>query len=77
MSNFALMIDNPRDLVMGRKLDNPTGDPALAADQRYRAGQVKPLIAGGGQSDSAGASSQAAPSASMSPGASGAPPAGQ
>jgi pilus assembly protein CpaD len=74
MSNLANMIDNPRDLVMGRKLENPTGDPALAADQRYRSGLVKPLLANGGQApQQPGASAQA----SAAPSGGGAPPAGQ
>jgi pilus assembly protein CpaD len=38
-TNFSLMIADPRDLVIGRSLGAPTGDPALYGYARYRNGK--------------------------------------
>jgi pilus assembly protein CpaD len=65
-TDFALMLDNPRDLVMGRTLAPADSLPAIDAVQRYHAGKVKPLL--GGSSSSSSSQSGAA-------GASAAPPA--
>lgn len=51
-TNFALMIADPRDLVIGRKMGPEVGDPALAAVERFREGKPKALLGGA----SAGAS---------------------
>ena len=72
-SNFALMVDNPRDLMVGRTLAPGEGDPALGAVQRYRNEAVKPLI---GASASGGAPGGASSSSSSSPAMSGSAPAG-
>lgn len=53
-TDLALMIDDPRDLVIGRTLDPAAAEPAIEPVTRYRAGKVKPLI-GGGPSAGAGA----------------------
>jgi type IV pilus biogenesis protein CpaD/CtpE len=41
--NLRLMVADPRDLDRGASPAGPTGDAALAAVQRHRAGQVKSL----------------------------------
>jgi len=56
-TNFALMVADPRDLVIGRTLGPAEGDSALLAVQRYRADKLKPLPGGGSQ---AGAGASAA-----------------
>lgn len=46
VSNFGLMVADPRDLVVGRTLGPKEGDPAIAAIDRYRAGKPKDLPGG-------------------------------
>lgn len=41
VTNFSLMVADPRDLVIGRTLDPAQGDPAFAGVARYREGKVK------------------------------------
>lgn len=67
MTNLSLMVDNPRDLMVGRELGPAEADPAADAVKRYRTGQVKPLLAGqqsGGAAGGAGAASSAMPGGS-------------
>lgn len=45
-TDFALMIDNPRDLVMGRTPGPAGAEPAIDAVERYRTDRVKPLVGG-------------------------------
>lgn len=45
-TDFALMLDNPRDLVMGRALAPADAGQASDAVERYRTGHVKPLLGG-------------------------------
>lgn len=62
MNNLALMVDNPRDLMMGQELGPAGAEPAIDAVKRYRAGQVKPLLSSqqsAGPTGAAGASSAA------------------
>jgi pilus assembly protein CpaD len=40
-TNFALMVADPRDLVIGRTLGPPRGDPALYGYSRYRIGKPR------------------------------------
>ncbi len=47
-TNFALMVADPRDLVIGRTLAPAEGDAALLAIARYREGKTKGLITSGG-----------------------------
>ena len=58
-TNLGLMIADPRDLVIGRKLGPVEGDAALASVRRYQAGQLKGL---GGSASGGGASASAASS---------------
>jgi len=63
VTNLGLMLDNPRDLVMGRSLAPAEGNPPLGAMQRYRTDQVKPFITqngGGAPGGGAAGSAQAA-----------------
>lgn len=48
VTNFGLMVADPRDLVVGRTLGPAEGDPAIAAIERYRAGKPKDLPGAGG-----------------------------
>lgn len=57
-SNLALMVANPRDLVVGRTLAPADADQATGAIERYRADKVKPLL-GVGASQSGGQSAAA------------------
>jgi pilus assembly protein CpaD len=59
LSNFALMLDNPRDVMSGRKLGPADAEPAIEAVQRLRTGLVKPLLSS--QSGSAPGGAGAAP----------------
>ena len=43
VTDFGLMVADPRDLVVGRTLGPAEGDPAIAAIERYRAGKPKDL----------------------------------
>jgi len=43
LTNLALMVADPRDLVTGRPLGPADADPAIKAVERYRAGKVLPL----------------------------------
>jgi len=52
LSNLAEMIDNPRDLEMGRPLDPVDAEPGLHAIERYRTDQVKPFLASGASGSS-------------------------
>jgi pilus assembly protein CpaD len=73
-TNFALMVDNPRDLMTGRRLTPADAEPAIESVERYRTGQVKPFLSSGA-SDSASAASQSSSSSGsgqgVSPSASG------
>jgi pilus assembly protein CpaD len=75
-TDFALMVDNPRDLMTGRRLGPADAEPAIEAVARYRNGQVKPFLSSGA-SDSASAAQQSSStgssgsSQSVSPSASG------
>ncbi len=42
-SNLAAMVADPHDLLTGRSMGPPSGDPALAAMQRYLAGKPTQL----------------------------------
>lgn len=53
-SNFARMVADPRDLVVGRTMGPGEGDPAIAGLTRYRQGKVTPLGASGGFSATGG-----------------------
>ena len=58
LNNFALMVDNPRDLMTGRTLGPADAEPSIEAVERYRTGFVKPFItSSGGSQSSSGASS--------------------
>jgi len=50
-TNLRLMLAEPEDLNAGKPPAPPSGDAALAAVQRHRAGQVKPLGGGASASD--------------------------
>ena len=39
LSNFALMVDNPRDLMTGRTLGPADAEPTIESVERYRTGQ--------------------------------------
>jgi pilus assembly protein CpaD len=64
-TNLSLMVDNPRDILIGRNLGPADAEPAIDSVRRYREGKVKPLLAGpqsssggaGGSSSGMGASS--------------------
>jgi pilus assembly protein CpaD len=47
VTNLGLMVADPRDLVIGRKLGPEVGDPALYAIERYQAGKPKSTASGG------------------------------
>jgi pilus assembly protein CpaD len=68
LSNLAEMIDNPRDLEMGRPLGPADADPGLHAIQRYRSDQVKPFLASGSTSSTPAPSSGSSSSSSSSGG---------
>jgi hypothetical protein len=53
--NLRLMVADPRDLERGAPLADPSGDGALAAAQRHRLGQVKPLVSAASSSGPAAA----------------------
>jgi pilus assembly protein CpaD len=75
-NNFALMVDNPRDLIAGRALGPADAEPSLNAITRYRTEQVKPLL--GGQTGGAGGAAGApGPQPGMSSGTSGGGSTGQ
>jgi pilus assembly protein CpaD len=76
-TNLSLMLDNPRDLMVGRDLGPADAEPAIDAVHRYRTGQVKPLLAGQGAAGAAGAPGGAAGGMSGGGSSGGAPPAGQ
>ncbi|HEX9489010.1 MAG TPA: CpaD family pilus assembly lipoprotein, partial [Stellaceae bacterium] len=40
-TNLGLMVADPRDLVLGRSLGPPRGDPALYGYSRYRTGKPR------------------------------------
>jgi pilus assembly protein CpaD len=69
VSNFALMVDNPRDLMTGRALGPADAEPSIESVERYRTGQLKPLL-------NSVSKTQAAAGASGSPGSSGSGPSG-
>jgi pilus assembly protein CpaD len=78
-NNFALMIDNPRDLMTGRRLGPADAEPTIESVERYRTDQVKPFLSGGASTSSAAATqgssssgSGGSGSSSVSPSASGA-----
>jgi pilus assembly protein CpaD len=70
LSNLAEMVDNPRDLEMGRPLGPMNADPGLNAVERYRTDRVKPFLASGSSqspsSSSSGSSSSSSDSGSSS-----------
>jgi pilus assembly protein CpaD len=57
-TNLAEMIDNPRDLMMGRDMGPADAEPGLNAINRYRTDQVKPFLTSGQQGGSSGGSGQ-------------------
>ncbi|RAK60705.1 hypothetical protein DJ021_13250 [Phenylobacterium hankyongense] len=57
--NLRLMVADPRDLERGAPLADPSGDGALAAAQRHRLGQVKPLGAAAASGSGPGAATEA------------------
>ena len=65
-NNFALMIDNPRDLIAGRALGPASAEPSLNSVSRYRTDQVKALL--GSQSGGAGGAAGAQPGMSSGAG---------
>jgi len=77
-NNFALMIENPRDLMTGRRLGPADGEPTIESVERYRTGQVKAFLSSGASSASAAAQQSSSSgsggsgSSSVSPSASGA-----
>ena len=58
-ANLAAMVADPHDLLIGRSMGPPSGEPALAAMQRYLAGKTTQL-----PSESASAPASAAAPAS-------------
>jgi pilus assembly protein CpaD len=68
MTDLSLMVDNPRDLMVGRTMGLPQGDEALGAEQRFRANQVKPFLGGGSSSTSSSSSSSGSSSSSPTSG---------
>jgi pilus assembly protein CpaD len=77
MTNLSLMVDNPRDLMIGRELAPADAEPAIDAVKRYRAGQVKPLIGSQQGSSQGGAGGGSGGSSSGMPGGGGGSSAGQ
>ncbi len=67
-TDFALMVDNPRDLMTGRRLSPADAEPTIEAVERYRNGQVKPFLASGASDSSSAASQSSSPSSSSSQG---------
>jgi pilus assembly protein CpaD len=74
LSNLALMVANPRDLLVGRTLGPADADHATGAIERYRSDRVKPLL-GGGSEGAPGGPGGSAGGSSM--GGSGGTPGGQ
>ncbi|HUZ75043.1 MAG TPA: CpaD family pilus assembly lipoprotein [Stellaceae bacterium] len=76
-SNLALMVANPRDLVVGRKLAPADADHAAIAIERYQADRVKGFVGSsasgpsGGQGSAAGGSPMGGTSTSGGGGPSG------
>ena len=78
-TNLGLMVASPADLVSGRPLAPPDGQPAVAAVERYMADRVKqppaptaqPFAAstGGGGGGEGGAAGGGAPGAGVGTGA--------
>jgi len=64
LNNFALMVDNPRDLMTGRTLGPADAEPSIEAVERYRTGFVKPFLTGSGGAQSSGGSSSSGSSGS-------------
>jgi len=44
VTNLGLMVDDPRDIVMGRTMGPADAEPSVAAFDRYRSQTVKPFI---------------------------------
>ena len=65
-TDFALMVDNPRDLMTGRRLAPADAEPTIESVERYRNGQVKPFLASGASDSSSAASQSSSPSSSSS-----------
>jgi pilus assembly protein CpaD len=55
-ANFGLMIDDPRDLEIGRTLGPADAETTIDAVARYRAGKVKPLTGSSGETSTSGTS---------------------
>lgn len=64
MTNLGLMIDDPRDLVMGRTPGPSDAEPIINSVARYHNDKVKPLTGG----SSSGGAGGGAPAAGASPG---------
>lgn len=73
LNNFALMVDNPRDLMTGRTLGPADAEPAIEAVERYRTGAVKPFISSSGSSESSSGGSSSSGSSGSSGMSSGSP----
>jgi pilus assembly protein CpaD len=43
-ANLGMMVSNPSDLVRGRTLAPADGEGSVLAIQRYRSGQITPLV---------------------------------
>jgi type IV pilus biogenesis protein CpaD/CtpE len=59
------MLDDPRDLMQGRKAGPADADPALGAVARYRADTVKPFVSSGAAGGGAGGGAAAGAGAGM------------
>lgn len=57
--NLAAMIENPNDLVEGRKLDNARGVLAVGSVRRYDNNQTRGLILSGAETNQAAATTAA------------------
>jgi pilus assembly protein CpaD len=66
LSNLAEMVDNPRDLDMGRPLGPAYADPGLNAIERYRTDKVKPFLSTGSSQTSGSGSGGSSGSSSSS-----------
>jgi len=65
-NNLALMVANPRDLMMGRTMGPADAEHAALSIERYRADKVKPFL-GGGLSGQQGAQGTSASSGGSTP----------
>jgi pilus assembly protein CpaD len=78
MTNLGMMVDDPRDLTIGRAMGPASAEPSLNAIERYRTDTVKPLPSNtSGGSGSGGGSGSSASASSGGASASAGTPAGQ